>query len=193
MYDTLVYSTIMADPTISKEQKQCETDCKKYTDEHIATVKKVWEDIKLRYDCMDRIYSELLDKDQQQKECFISGVDQQILHHDMSKYSVDEWEFYRRNFNPVNDEEKENNRADFEKAWEHHYTNNLHHWNWWALHNKQDKMSLNFVIEMCCDWIAMSIKFGGDALTWYKSQKNIILGNHQKKFVEEFLSIYYSK
>ena len=41
---------------------------------------------------------------------------EQILKHDNSKYDKEEFDAYRKNYYPVNDEEKELNKEDFELA-----------------------------------------------------------------------------
>ena len=41
-----VYMAIMADPTISEEQRKQEKAYKDYVDEHIANVKKAWDNLK---------------------------------------------------------------------------------------------------------------------------------------------------
>lgn len=184
----LVYTTIMADPNISDKQKECEREYKKYVDEHISNVKETWNDIQYNKKCMDIITKNISGD----LDIFIQVMDSCISAHDMSKYSIEEWEPYRKNFNPVNEQEKENNLANFEKAWDHHKKTNMHHWNWWAETKKEDKMPLNNVIEMCCDWIAMSKKFGGDAYNWYKKQTDIKLGSKQKEIVESLLKAYYN-
>ena len=185
MGDILVLA-IMEDPNITEEQKQKEKEYKKYVDEHISNVNKAWDMMKKNSSCMDYIHS--LDK-----SIFITSmVDSLVSSHDMSKYGLDEWEPYRRNFYPVNDEEKNDNIASFEQAWEHHYMNNLHHWDYWCKTNSVDKMPLEFVIEMCCDWIAMSIKFGGTAYDWYTKQSDIVLGLKQKEWVEAILKKFYN-
>lgn len=180
----LIYLAIVEDPNISKEQKEMERRYKAYVDNHIGNVKKAWEDMMNNTKVMDYINSIAEDK-------YIMGtVDTLIKAHDMSKYSIDEWEPYRKHFYPIDDQEKEDSNMDFEAAWEHHYMNNLHHWEYWARTGK-DNMPLSFVIEECCDWIAMSMKFGGTAYNWYKSQNNIVLGKRQKEWTENILKLYY--
>ena len=123
----------------------------------------------------------------------IASLDNQIKAHDLSKFSVEEWEPYRKNFYPVNEEEKENNIADYQKAWKHHYMVNLHHWDYWHNTDSVDKMSIEFVLEMCCDWIAMSMRFGGTAYKWYiDNKKDIVLGDKQTDWVTNILKIYYN-
>lgn len=181
----MVYLAILADPTMSKEQKEQEKQYKKYVDEHKSNVEKAWSQMKSNKHVMKYI------KSFDNSDYIIATVNGLVAAHDMSKYDIEEWEPYRRYFYSVNDEEKEDSRADFEKAWEHHYMNNLHHWDYWARTNSVDKMPIEFVIEMCCDWIAMSIKFGGTAYNWYNNQKNIVLGKKQKEWTVTILQKFY--
>lgn len=182
----MIYLAIMADPTLSDKQRECEKRFKSYVDDHRDNVKRAWNMIKDNVHIIDYI------KTQTNNISFlIATIDSFINAHDMSKYSLAEWEPTRINFYPVDDQEKEDNIAAYEKAWEHHYTTNMHHWNWWAKTGNKDKMSLEFVIEMCCDWVAMSIKFGGDAYHWYLEQTDIVLGEQQKEWMITILKLLY--
>ena len=142
-----------------------------------------------------RIVDFIIREDQVNSAFIMACIDNQVQSHDSSKYSIEEWEAYRKNFNPVNQQEKEDNIADFERAWKHHYMNNLHHWNFWYSSNQMDKMPLCFVVEMCCDWIAMSNKFGGNAVDWYLNEKlnnRIHLGTKQEQWIMNILKMYYN-
>lgn len=183
----LICLTMINDPNISEEQRKKEKEYKKYIDEHIKNVNKAWDIMKRNKKVMDYISS----IDSADISFTVAALDGQIKAHDMSKFSVEEWEPYRMHHHSVDEQEKIDSQAEYEKAWEHHYTNNLHHWNWWAYNNQQDKMTLNYVIEMCCDWIAMSMKFGGDAYHWYLKQTDIVLGNKQHEWLTNILTLYY--
>jgi hypothetical protein len=169
--------------TASPEQREREIEYKKYVDNHIQNVQTAWDNMNRNTDCLDFIYSVCGN--------VIDTIDQLILVHDKSKFSDEEWEPYRKNFYPINDDEKKANKEDFDAAWKHHYMNNLHHWNYWSTMNRVDMMPIEFVIEMCCDWIAMSAVFGGDAYHWYKDQKDIVLGEKQRYLVETILKKFY--
>lgn len=187
MVSHMIYLAYANDPSISDEQKKAENEYKEYIEEHINNVNKAWSLMKKNKDIMKYIGKEAgIDV-----AFMIASLDNQIKAHDLSKFSVEEWEPYRMHHHSINDQEKIDSKADYEKAWEHHYTNNLHHWNWWAYNNQKDKMTLNYVIEMCCDWIAMSMKFGGDAYHWYLDQTDIILGEKQKTWLINILTKYY--
>ena len=184
----LIYLAYANDPSASEEKKKKEIEYKRYVDEHRSNVEKAWSHMRKHkkvLDYIESIYSSNIN-------FLLSSVNNQIHSHDMSKYSVEEWEPYRMHHYSVDEQEKIDNQAVYEKAWEHHYTKNLHHWNWWAYNDQKDKMTLNYVIEMCCDWIAMSMKFGGDAYHWYLKQTDIELGDKQKEWLINILMLYYN-
>lgn len=186
----LVYLTILSNPNISNIVKQKEKEYKNYVDEHISNVNIAWKEMNNSSSVMEYIRSICSSFDEYQ--LIVQQLDIAISNHDISKYGIDEWEAYRKNYYPVDQQEMENNKLEYDNAWKHHYTNNLHHWNWWYLNNLSEKMSLVYVIEMCCDWIAMSMKFGGNAWDWYNKQENIVLGYNQKIWVKEILTRFYN-
>lgn len=111
--------------------------------------------------------------------------------HDDSKFSQKEFDYYRKNFYPIDKQEKEENKKDFEKAWEHHYKNNTHHWE-----NRQFKKTFNInneeevldVLENVLDWMAMGYKFKNRPFQYYeKNKKNIILPEMEKHFLEHII------
>lgn len=182
-----VYDLIMADNSISEEQKRKETEYKQYVDEHVNNVNKAWEEMKNKNMIIDFICAE----SQTSRSILLPTVDALILSHDRSKYGADEWEPYRIHFYSVNNIEKQSSEAEFERAWEHHYTCNMHHPEHWK--DNLDKMPMIYIVEMCCDWIAMSMKFGGNAYEWY--HKNGLVefkfSETQKEWLEFILKNFY--
>lgn len=79
--------------------------------------------------------------------------------HDISKFSAAEFTQYREKFFPINNQQVD--VTDFDKAWEHHYTNNTHHW--------ESATTQLDVVHMVIDWVAMSYKFGGTAQSYYEA------------------------
>lgn len=79
--------------------------------------------------------------------------------HDISKFSAEEFTQYREKFFPLNNQQVD--VSDFDKAWEHHYTNNTHHW--------ESATTQLDVVHMIIDWTAMSYKFGGTAQSYYEA------------------------
>lgn len=112
----------------------------------------------------------------------------EIAEHDASKWSTEEFEPYRRHFDPtqkekMDDKEDENIRNqvedDYQYAWRHHYLHNKHHPEYWKYTDivpgkdgEDDKiiilqyplseardMDLVSILHMICDWSGMSLKF----------------------------------
>lgn len=94
------------------------------------------------------------------------------LNHDASKFSEKEFEGYRQYFYPNEGETK--NKELFDKAWEHHYRVNDHHWDFWVIGGKPTEMSKEAIAEMICDWIAMGVVFNNTALKYYEDNKEKI-------------------
>lgn len=119
--------------------------------------------------------------------------------HDDSKYENEEFESYRRKFFP-RDGEKPISDYEFNKAWLHHIHNNPHHPEYWIYQDYEElkskgkaqifyyPMDDDAIIEMLCDWIAMSYKFNNKVYDWYKeSNKGDILNEDTRFIVEEIL------
>jgi hypothetical protein len=83
----------------------------------------------------------------------IIGVPQdQLHHHDQSKFSLEEFPYYARNF--FGDK---GDPDGWEKAWLHHENHNPHHWGHWIARSgkmagKPLPMPMNYVQEMVADW-----------------------------------------
>lgn len=100
-----------------------------------------------------------------------NNVIERIKNHDKSKFSDDEFDAYRKYFYPSDKKELKDSREDgtFLHAWEHHYINNDHHPEFWfdRFTNKSKEMSNEAIIEMICDWIAMSYHFNNNPYEWF--------------------------
>lgn len=149
-----------------------------YIKEHVSNVRKAFEEL-LSMD--NSTIKELFTNDAE----LVNNVESRINIHDASKYQKEEFDAYRRNFHPINDEEKKNAKEDFDKAWNHHWKNNDHHWQ-----NRENTNILNkpACIEMICDWTAMGYKFDDRPYQYYKKNKNEIkLNDLEKDYVESIL------
>lgn len=167
-------------------KQRAEHEYTEYINEHRANVKKAWETMKNNQEAMDFIGNNI----DENMSSVILQLDKDIEMHDMSKFSKEEFDGYRMKWHPVTPEEKESHKEDYEKAWRHHYTNNLHHWDWYYENNRMDSMPLINVVHMICDWEAMSYKKGGTTKEWYsKEKKDIHLGDRQRKFAEGLIDI----
>lgn len=97
----------------------------------------------------------------------------------------------------------------FTRAWEHHYRHNKHHWDYWCYNWKMYdpgterqplsccefvtplEMPTKYLLQMVCDWEAMSIKFGGSAQEYYlKNYYQIHLNRESRYELEGILEIY---
>lgn len=171
---------------ISKEQRAKELEQKQYTDTHISNVKKVWSIMSTKNSIIEFICNE----GQMMKSIVIPTIEAMVLSHDSSKYGIEEWEPYRKYYFPVDDMEKQSAQAEYEAALQHHYMHNMHHPEFWV--NNKNDMPMTSVVEMCCDWIAVSMIKGGTALEFYNKYFNKDkLGEAQKEWVEFILKEYY--
>ena len=150
---------------------------KKYIEEHKENIMKAFDEMKDNHIIYQLGGDDLLNKLYNRAIC-----------HDASKYSIEEFEPYRKNFFPISQQEKEDNKETFKKAWQHHCQVNSHHWQ-----HRQNKKSFNRdndeevldVLENILDWLAMSYKFHDRPYQYYENNKNhIILNEDEKKFLE---------
>lgn len=58
----------------------------------------------------------------------LNGLRQRVILHDLSKYTNEEFNAYRKHYYPINKQEKEDNLENFDRAWKHHWNTNAHHW-----------------------------------------------------------------
>lgn len=160
------------------EEKSAEY--KKYILEHQKNVQDVWEklnELEKGEICED--YHDLY------------HVDYLVKNHDASKYRPEEFNPYRCNFYPC--EGEESNEESYNQAWNHHQKTNPHHWQYWVLINdggdvKVLKMQFCYLLEMLCDWSAMSVKFGDLPSEFYAKNKNKIkLHTETRAMLERFL------
>lgn len=165
---------------IKRKIKTKEKQYKKYLKKHIKNIKTAYKKLIKNPNIFLIADKEILDK-----------LYQRILIHDKSKYSKEEFEYYRKNFFPINNDEREENLKDFEKAVEHHYKNNSHHWQ-----NRKNKKSFNIhndeeildVLENILDWVAVGYEFKNTAKEYYEKNKNqIVLPPEEKIFLEHIL------
>lgn len=161
--------------------KKKENKYKKYLKKHQKNIKKAYyNEIANNPNIFLLIDKEILDK-----------LYKRILNHDKSKYSKEEFDAYRKNFFPINKKEKEENLKNFEKAVEHHYKNNPHHWQ-----NRQYKEKFDItndeeivdVLENVLDWVSVGYEFKNTAKEYYdKNKNNIILNSKEKVYLEHII------
>lgn len=124
-----------------------------------------------------------------------------INNHDSSKFSEAEFEPYRAKFYPYyDDQNRDNVEEEFDKAWEHHYTHNRHHPEFWVLKmgGKEEiiPMSDDAFIEMICDWVAMSMNFKESTYEWWmnnREKKSKYFKDEDLKFIDQVMIKFKSK
>lgn len=121
----------------------------------------------------------------------------QLIVHDMSKFSRSEWGPYARylygeapegrDWPSWYAEARANHpgcasepwwtarmlKGDFELAWQHHWQNNMHHWDYWAWGVAAPNMMPEvYVREMVADWFGAGYAMGArDIRAWYDVAK----------------------
>jgi hypothetical protein len=136
----------------------------------------------------------------------VMSIKDDVLHHDDSKMTDDEFIAYRMKYYPTKAEE-DNMNADpvykdhveelYNKAWEHHFMHNDHHPKYWKVidghydnNNEPKEMTLGAIIHMICDWQAMSYHFKSNILDWYEKDADEEKGDlhyNTRKLTEEIL------
>ena len=109
--------------------------------------------------------------------------------HDLSKYSEEEFEPYRKFYHPVNKEEKFLGEIEFDAAWEHHWSNNWHHWQCRQYCNNEMTEEIYLgCLENVMDWLAMSYKFGDRPYQfWEKNKDKIKLPQVQMDLIRDLV------
>ena len=114
-------------------------------------------------------------------------IKQQLLDHDDSKGSEEEYGPYDEYFYGSKD-----NVDEFNYAWLHHIHNNPHHWQYWVLVNDEDgtialDMPYNYIIEMILDWWSFSWKSNNlyEIFSWYEEHKKTMILNENTKIIVE--------
>ena len=170
---------------IKKEEEYME-----YIKDHVNNVHRAFENmynIKDKFEDIDRY--DISDAIESVKERGLIDI------HDESKYSDEEFNAYRRHFHSIDDKEKDDSEEDFELAWKHHYENNPHHPEYWIKDGTPIDMEIDYIVEMACDWIAMSYSKGGTALQYLndnREEKQKVMTENTMSILETILNTLYT-
>lgn len=146
---------------------------KDYIEEHKSNVAESWCRIKKLFYPNTLVFWDI-------SECFMEGL---IEKHDISKYTEEEFEAYRQKFHP--NEGEIVNEELFEKAWQHHLSENMHHWQSMQKDEWKSMFTIEYTMEMICDWLAMAKKFNEPHRAYYEKNKDkIVLIDKQKELLE---------
>ena len=182
--------TILQETEYNKQIIEKEEEYMNYIKDHINNVHRAFEElyeIKDKFDDIERY--EISDAIESVKEKGLINI------HDESKYSDEEFHPYRRHFHSINDKEKDDSEKDFEEAWKHHYENNPHHPEYWIKDGVPTDMEIEYIVEMACDWIAMSYSKGGTALKYLednREEKQKVMTENTMNILETILNIFYT-
>lgn len=156
-----------------------------YVTQHIITVNKVWKKME-----QPGVMPASITKIQ------IEQIHENIIIHDESKMGFWEFEAYRaRFFTSESDEEISIVEKDFHKAWVHHIANNPHHWEHWVTFKNGSpypcEIPFIYLIEMLCDWTAMSVKFNNRPTNWFIQNKDkMILHTQTASLIKGWLPLF---
>lgn len=152
-----------------------------YVVKHAENVRMVWEKL---WKLVDGIGIDYWIED---FEFFT--INGNIEYHDVSKFSAQEFWGYAQYFYPENGREKNKNAFDF--SWNHHQKHNPHHWEYWLMYENgkiaAKRIPFSYLIEMLCDWGAMSYKFKNLPSEWYSKQTHILIHEKSKLLIERWL------
>lgn len=195
MGQIITETTFLSDEFDNLEKIKKDEEYLEYIKDHILNVKRSFVNYMIPLLKKNNISSMISDEDL--KAAIIKAAES-VQHHDESKFGDDEFDGYRARWHPTQKEKNGDQeyqdliRAEYDKAWEHHYTVNGHHpLHWVDPTTKIAKdMTLDAIIEMLCDWEGMSLKFGTSTLSWYEKDakdEKAAFSPNTKAIVEELL------
>lgn len=168
-----------------------ETQYTEYIDKHI---KSVWESYYMAVDAFKSVFPKIYEDKAQ-----FSKLINTLRSHDRSKYDPNEFHYYRARFFPVTsiDFNSEKIKNGFKLAWLHHAHHNPHHPAYWALADDGELIIYDmpdiYIIEMLCDWMAMSKYYNSTTLDYWKSEsaQKLPMSDYTKSKVNEFMEWMY--
>ena len=99
-----------------------------------------------------------------------------LQQHDQSKYGPNEFWEYANRFFPIKgtDPESDEVKKNFQIAWLHHAHTNPHHPSYWVLVDNGGVQIFDmpdiYIIEMLCDWMAMSKYYNSTTLEYWNTE-----------------------
>lgn len=154
-------------------------DYTEYVEEHISLVREVWYDLKPN---LRGLFS----------SDAITEIGYLIQLHDQSKFSRQEIDGYCQWYFPK--DKRNRSWLIYNIAWNHHQKANPHHWQYWLMYDKGQTIALDmpvvYLVEMLCDWTAMSYKFKDTPGEFYEKNKDeMLLSDRTRAGVVELLPI----
>lgn len=113
-----------------------------------------------------KVFIYLVNRDSDDFNLYAKELRARIIEHDMSKYSEEEFIPYRNKFFPVDGKlSEEEIEVEFNKAWEHHWKNNRHHYKMY-IHDDKPMGKID-MLEFIIDISAMGYKFNNCPMNRY--------------------------
>ena len=167
-----------------EEQKQ---KYEEYINTHIEAVKQCYS---TAYKAFKEVFPDIFSDNAD-----IMILDIALSSHDESKFIIDEFKPYANRFFPLEgtDPNSEIVKKEFEYAWFIHLRNNPHHPAFWAYVDdgiiKITDMPDIYIIEMLCDWMAMSKYYNSSTLDYWKSEsaQKLPMSDYTKSKINEFM------
>lgn len=150
--------------------KDIDESNKKYSEYIRNHIKSVMEAYHTAEDAFKEVFPEVYSNESQQRLLMFNLRD-----HDMSKFDYKEFWPYLSKFFPYEGMTADSNTVEnnFNIAWLHHVHNNEHHPAHWALAENNIieifDMPDIYIIEMLCDWMAMSKYYNSTTLEYWNS------------------------
>lgn len=143
-----------------------------YLEEHLQNVAKAFQEISSACDGMVWVGDDYT----------WHTLRHEVMMHDISKFSAEEFTQYRSKFCPIDGEVEH----DFDNAWKHHQLKNTHHWQSIRRDKKYPGITEMDLVHMVIDWTAMGYKFGDTAEAYYRANADTIsLTEDEIAFIEE--------
>ena len=155
-----------------------------YLENHIKGVKEAYN---MAYDAFKDVFPDVYIDNYQVRKLIVN-----LNKHDETKFDFNEFISYRNKFFPFS-KNSERDESEFQIAWLHHVNNNAHHPAHWALVEDNEikifDMPDIYIIEMLCDWMAMSKYYNSTTLEYWKSEsaKKLPMSIYTISKVDEFM------
>lgn len=159
------------------KKKKCIKEYKQYLKQHQENIMKAYEEM-INCPALEWIIQDPLIKG----KLFLRAIN-----HDISVYDKEEFNAYRAYYYSIDDKEEEwAASGPLDKAWEHHFKVNDHHWQ-----HRQYDTDFTTETELAClenilDWLAMGYEFGERPFEYWDAHKEVIhLPKKQIEFMDK--------
>lgn len=169
-----------------KDNKEQKNKYNEYITNHMTKVSEAYAKLEyLFFEIFPDVYSNAILNNQ---------LHYNIGMHDKSKFDPIEFYPYAKRFYPVEGTICNAEDPKYKLAWLHHIHNNPHHPEHWAYYDDGKLVILDmediYIIEMLCDWEAMSVYFGTKTIDYYHDHglKDHPFSERTKRKLKEYFS-----